>query len=150
MQGFIVNDAAVTGINTGYVKGKRILLQEDSAEDPKSRAMPTSCYLSHLELQLDEPTAGVYSGSAVVTQVSAFMAWDSDGDDPLTAESASNATWDGMTNTSIRNASIALDVWVTMPTGATAPGKCALWIKVNAGEVSVLKARLHWCDRANV
>ena len=143
MQGFIVNDAAVTGINTGYVKGKRILLQEDSAEDPKSRAMPTSCYLSHLELQLDAT-----SGSP--TQVSAFMAWDSDGDDPLTAESASNATWSGMTDTSLKNASIALDVWVTMPTGATAAGKCALWIKVNAGEVSVLKARLHWCDRANV
>jgi|TARA_Y100000296_G_C5019650_1_gene179215 hypothetical protein len=143
MQGFIVNDADVASVGTSYALGKAILLHEDSTADAKSRAMPQSCYLSHLDLQLDET-------SSTVAQVSAFLTWDSIGDDPMTGESASNALWTGLTDTSLRNTSIALDVWVTAPTGQTTAGKCYLFIKVDAGAVTVKKARLHWSDRANV
>ena len=140
MQGFAVNDATVTGITDSYVVGKRILLHEDSTADAKSSALPSACYLSHLDLQLDE-TVGT------TTQVSAFLAWDSDGDDPMTGESASNPLWTGMTDTSLRNTSIALDVWITAPTGQTTQGKCYLFLKTDAGTVSCTKARLHWATR---
>ena len=43
MQGFIANDAVVTGIDTAYDLTKKILLHEDSSIDPRSRAMPQSC-----------------------------------------------------------------------------------------------------------
>ena len=137
MQGFAVNDATVTGISTSYVAGKKILLHEDSTADAKSSALPSACYLSHLDLQLDE-TVGT------ATKVTAFLAWDSNGDDPMTGVSEGNTLWTGMTTTTLRNTSIALDVWVTAPAGQTTLGKCYLWLKTDAGTVSCTKARLHW------
>tara|TARA_R100000808_G_C2084475_1_gene107132 strand:+ start:87 stop:518 length:432 start_codon:yes stop_codon:yes gene_type:complete len=143
MQGFVVNDADVASIGTNYVAGKRILLHEDSTADALSKALPQSCYISHLDLQLDE------TGSTA-TKVSAFLAWDTDGDDPMTGESEGNVLWSGMTDTSLRNTSIALDVFVTAPTGQTTAGKCYLWIKVDAGAVTLKKARLHWATRPTI
>ena len=143
MQGFAVNDATVAGINTGYVEAKKILLHEDSDADAKSSALPSACYLSHLDLQLTETT-----GTA--TKVTAFLAWDSNGDDPMTGESPLNILWTGMTGTTLRNTSIALDVWVTAPASQTTQGKCYLWLKTDAGVVSCTKARLHWAMRATV
>ena len=143
MQGFAVNDAAVTGITTSYVLAKKILLHDDSTADAKSSALPQACYISHLDLQLDET-------GATTTKISAFLAWDSIGDDPMTAESQSNPLWTGLTDTSLRNTSIALDVWVTAPSGQTTNGKCYLWLKTDAGTVSCTKARLHWALRETV
>jgi len=148
MQGFAVNDADVALINTGYVVGKKILLHEDTAvtQDPKSSALPQACYLSHLDLQLDET-------SGTVTSVTAFLAWDEDGDDPMTGESAGNVLWSGMTDTSLKCTAIPLDVWVTAPTGQTTAGKCYLWIKVvgtSTPVVTLKKARLHWATRRTI
>lgn len=140
MQGFIVNDADVELIGTSYVLGKKILLHEDSTADALSKSMPRSCYLSHLEIQLDQT-------SATVAQVSAFLAWDSDGDDPMTGESPGNPLWTGLTDTSLRNTSIALDVFVSAPSGQTTQGKCYLWLKVDGGAATLKKARLHWAIR---
>jgi hypothetical protein len=139
-QGFIVNDAEVTAIGTAYAAAKVILLHEDSDADPLSKALPRSCFLSHLDLQLDET-------GATASQVDVFLAWDSNGDDPMSGESAGNSLWTGMTDTSLRNTSIGLDVYVTAPTGQTTNGKCYLWIRVNGGQVTVKKARLHWAVR---
>ena len=146
MQGFIVNDADVAGINTGYVLAKKILLHEDSTADPKSSALPQACYLSHLDLQLD-------ATSGDLTKVSAFLAWDSDGDDPMTGESEENVLWSGMTDTSLKNTSIGFNVWVTAPTGQTTSGKCYLWIKIfgtSTPVVTLKKARLHWATRRTI
>lgn len=139
-QGFIVNDAEVTSIGTSYVLAKKILLQEDSTADALSSALPQSCYLSHLDLQLDQT-------AATVAQVSCFLAWDSDGDDPMTDESTDNPLWSGLTDTSLRNTSINLDVFVTAPSGQTTRGKCYLWVKVDGGTATLKKARLHWAVR---
>jgi|TARA_R100000482_G_scaffold17247_1_gene4986 hypothetical protein len=139
-QGFIVNDAEVTGIGTSYAAAKSILLHEDSTADPLSKALPQSCYLSHIDLQLDQT-------SATVAKVDIFLAWDSSGDDPMSGESAGNPLWTGMTDTSLRNTSIGMDVFVTAPTGQTTSGKCYLWIRVDSGEVTLKKARLHWAVR---
>ena len=143
MQGFIVNDATVSDIETSYVLGERILLHEDSTADPLSKSMPRSCYLSHLEIQLDQAD----DSSSTVSQVSAFLAWDSGGDDPMTGESPSNPLWTGLTDTSLRNTSIALDVFVSAPSGQTTQGKCYLWLKVDGGAATLKKARLHWAIR---
>ena len=143
MQGFAVNDAAVAGITTSYAEDKKILLHEDSSADAKSSALPSACYISHLDLQLDET-------GATATKVSAFLAWDSVGDAPMTGESQSNPLWTGLTDTSLRNTSIALDVWVTAPAGQTTQGKCYLWLKTDASTVSCTKARLHWALRETV
>ncbi len=140
MQGFVVNDAEVSGIGTSYVLGKKILLHEDSTADALSKALPQACYVSHLDLQLDET-------SSTVAKVSAFLAWDSDGDNPMTGESELNPLWSGMTDTSLRSTSIALNVFVTAPSGQTTSGKGYLWIKVDGGGATLKKARLHWAIR---
>ena len=148
MQGFAVNDADVAAIDTGYVLAKKILLHEDTAvaQDPKSSALPQACYLSHLDLQLD-------ATSGTVTSVTAFLAWDSAGDDPMTGESAGNVLWSGMTDTSLKCTSIAFNAWVTAPSGQTTAGKCYLWIKVvgtSTPVVTLKKARLHWAMRETI
>jgi len=139
-QGFIVNDAEVDTITNSYVESRKILLHEDSTADPLSKRLPQACYISHLDLQLEQDSAGV-------TEVSCFLAWDSNGDDPMTGESQSNPLWSGMTTTTLRNTSIGLDVFVTAPDGQTTSGKCYLWVKVNGGQATVKKARLHWAIR---
>ena len=136
-QGFIVNDAEVDTITSTYVASRKILLHEDSTADPLSKRLPQACYISHLDLQLEQ-------NSASVSEVSCFLAWDSDGDNPMTGESQGNTLWSGMTTTNLQNTSIALDVYVTAPTGQTTSGKCYLWVKVNGGQATVKKARLHW------
>lgn len=145
MQGFIVNDATVTVITGSYVLGKKVLLHEDSSSDPLSKAMPNSCYLSHLDIQCDN-TTGTH------TKISCFLSWDEDGDDPMTAVSTGNPVWTGMTDTSLLNTCIALDVWVTRPTGQTTSGKCYLHVRGNTSgaEMSLTKARLHWVTRATI
>ncbi len=136
-QGFIVNDAEVSSIQSTYTASNKILLHEDSDQDPLSKRLPQACYISHLDLQLDQT-------ALTASKVSCFLAWDSAGDDPMTGESQDNPLWSGMTDTSLRNTSIALDVYVTAPTGQTTSGKCYLWLKVDGGSVTLKKARLHW------
>ena len=139
-QGFIINDAEVTAIGSAYAVGKVVTLHEDTPATDLSKAMPQGCYLSHLELQLDETTP-------TSATVSCFLTWDSTGDDPLTAEATAVSLHDGLTDTSLRNTSVAMDVWVRAPAGQTASGKCYLFLKVNAGAVTLKKARLHWVAR---
>lgn len=142
MQGFAVNDATVASITTSYAVAQKILLHEDSDVDAKSSALPSACYISHLDLQL--------SDAAGTSKVSAYLSWDSDGDDPMTGESQSNPLWTGSTTNTLRNTSIALDVWVTAPAGQTTQGKCYLFLKTDAGTVNCTKARLHWALRETI
>tara|TARA_R110002051_G_C8431927_1_gene453586 strand:+ start:28 stop:480 length:453 start_codon:yes stop_codon:yes gene_type:complete len=150
MQGFIVNDAEVTGITGSYVLGKKVLLHEDNdpstGSDVYSKAMPNSCYLSHLDLQLDQEEATLHK------YVSCFLTWDAAGDDPMTSESAGNQVVAGLTDTSLALASIALDVWVTRPAGQTTAGKVYLHLRGNAAGATyaVKKARLHWATRKTI
>jgi len=138
-QGFVVNDAEVTSIGTSYAAGKVIKLHADATSDANSKGMPSACYLSHLELQLDET-------SSTVATVSAFLCWDANGDDPLTAEASGVSLHAGLTDTSLRNTSIAMDVWIREPASATS-GEVSLFLKVDAGAVTLKKARLYWVGR---
>jgi hypothetical protein len=139
-QGFIVNAAEVTSIGTSYAIGKIVTLNANDDIDDKSTAMPSGSYLSHLELQLDET-------SSTVANVSCFLTWDAAGDDPITAEASEIALHAGMTDTSLRNTSISMDVWAGSPTGQAVTGTCYLFLKVNAGAVTLKKARLYWVVR---
>ena len=139
-QGFIINDAEVTAVATSFAVAKAILLHEDSALDANSKALPQACYLSHLELQLDTT-----SGSP--TEVSAFVTYDSAGDDPLTAVASGNSLNAGLTDTSLVSTAISMNVFFRAPASQTTAGKLYLFIKVDAGQVTVKKARLHWAVR---
>ena len=141
MKGFVVNDADVASITTSYNNGQGILLHEDAASDANSRAMPQAGYLAHVEVQREET-------GATCANISLFLTWDSAGDDPMTGEADAQTVHAGLTDTSLRNIAVSLDTWYTAPSGQTTDGKCYLWIKTNAGTVTLKKARLYWADRA--
>ena len=152
MQGFASNDADVAGITgSSFVLGKAIKLHADTDVDDKSSALPSACYLSHLDLQLD-------ATSGTPTKGSAILAWDLGGDSPMTGLSEGNALWGGLTDanidsasvTALFNTSIGLDVWITSPESQTTQGACYLWIIVDTGTVTVKRARLHWALRETV
>ena len=139
-QGFIVNDAAVSAIGTSYAVGKGIKLHGDTGSDANSRQVPQACYLSHLEVTVD-------TASGSPTKLSAFLTYDSAGDEPLTGESADNTLHAGLTNTSLLNTAITLDVFFNAPATQTTAGALYLFLKVDAGTVNCTKARLHWAMR---
>tara|TARA_R100000458_G_scaffold58380_1_gene66303 strand:- start:6606 stop:7031 length:426 start_codon:yes stop_codon:yes gene_type:complete len=137
MRGFICNDNATTEIATSY--GNGVLLHEDSGTDPRSRAMPQSCWLSHVDIQL--------TSANNATTVSAFLTWDSGKDHPMTGEATGYKLQSGSTS-NLKHVTIALDADVTAPTAQTTAGKCYLWVLVDdsTGTPVVASARLHWAD----
>ena len=137
MRGFICNDNATTEITTSY--GNGVLLHEDAIVDARSRAMPQSCWLSHVDIQLTAANSAA--------TVSAFLTWDSGRDHPMSGEAKGYTLQAGSTS-NLKHVSIALDADVTAPTSQTTAGKCYLWVKVDdsAGSPQVASARLHWAD----
>ena len=154
MQGFIVNDAEVSDITSSYQLSKKILLHEDIQADKYSKSMPNSCYLSHLDIQmLQEADDGSGTDAGEHTKISAYLSWDEDGTDPMTAESEGVKGWVGLTTSGGQNylsTCIALDVWITRPAGQTTAGKCYLHLRGNRGstQFTLKKARLHWATRS--
>ena len=143
-QGFVVNTAVVTGIQTTYVS---VLMEAGSLAaigiDARAKALPQSCYLSHLELKLDE-TAGT------VATVDCYLTWDLAGNEPLTAAATGVTLHAGSPggDTSLRNTAIALDVWVNAPTAQTTAGTVYLWLKIGGGGTATLTdARIQWVSR---
>tara|TARA_R110002012_G_scaffold1471_2_gene6304 strand:- start:680 stop:1105 length:426 start_codon:yes stop_codon:yes gene_type:complete len=137
MRGFICNDNATTEIVTSY--GNGVLLHEDAAVDARSRAMPQSCWLSHVDISLTNANSAA--------TVSAFLTWDSGKDHPMTGEATGYKLQAGSTS-NLKHVSISLDADVTAPTAQTTAGKCYLWILVDdaTGSPEVATARLHWAD----
>jgi|TARA_R110000824_G_scaffold157829_2_gene331327 hypothetical protein len=136
-QGFICSDEAVTGINDGYVLAKKILLHEDSAVDSNSRAMPSACHWSHLEIHV----SSIATSAATLT---CYLTWDSIGDYPATSESDATTIVVGLTEATDGGVAISLDVNPTFPTVATTTGKVYLHVKTDTGTVTVGTARLYW------
>jgi hypothetical protein len=139
--GFVVNDAEIASIGTSYAVGKVITLHEDTTSDAKSLhgELPGGgATWSHIDLVLQ-----VTSGSP--TTVEAVLTWDSTGDD-IAAGPTQNALnlVAGLTSGALRMASLTLGVTPHAPASQSAAGKCYLFIKVDAGAVTLKKARLHW------
>jgi len=143
MQGFIVNANATTEVRDTYAAmgggNVGLILEEDSTVDAKSRAMPQSCYLSHLDLSLTNANSA--------TTVDCFFTWDTGRDHPMTGEATGQKLSEGVTS-NLKHVSISLDAVVTAPTAQTTAGKCVLWVQVNnhTGNPEIATARLHWAD----
>ena len=137
MQGFICNDNATTEIVTSYGNG---LLLEENTVDARSRAMPQSCYLSHVHISLTNANSAA--------TVSCFLTWDSGKDHPMTPQYLTKVLMAGSTS-NLKHVSIAVDQVVTAPTAQTTAGKCYLWAIVSAdtGDPEIATARLHWADK---
>ncbi len=146
MQGFITNSSDVTGITGSFNLDKKILLHEDSSADVFSKALPNSCFLSHLDIQVD-----ITSGSP--TKFTAFLTWDENGDDPCTGLGKGIEGQAGLTDTSLLSTSVIMGTYVTRPAGQTTEGKLYLHLRHNAGggaTVTLKKARLHWVVRETI
>jgi len=137
MRGFICNDNTTTEITTSY--GNGVLLHEDATIDARSRAMPQSCWLSHVDISL--------TNANDATTVSAFLTWDSGKDHPMSGEATGYKLSSGSTS-NLKHVTIALNMDATAPSSQTTAGKCYIWILVNdaTGSPEVASARLHWAD----
>tara|TARA_R100001594_G_scaffold147680_2_gene201135 strand:+ start:623 stop:1087 length:465 start_codon:yes stop_codon:yes gene_type:complete len=148
MQGFIVN-AANTEVRQAYADmggasgggtNTPCRLQANSGVDARSKAMPQSCYLSHLDLRLTNANAA--------TTVSCFLTWDTAGDQPMTGEATGQRLSVGRTTANSRHVSISIDAVVTAPTVQSNVGEAVLWVIVDdeTGNPEIASARLHWAD----
>ena len=148
MQGFIVN-AANTEVRVAYADmggatsagtNTPCRLQVNSSVDAKSKAMPQSCYLSHLDLRLTNANSA--------TTVSCFLTWDTAGDQPMTGEATGQKLQTGRTTANSKHVSIAIDSVVTAPTSQSNAGEAVLWVIVDdvTGNPEIASARLHWAD----
>ena len=81
--------------------------------------------------------------------MSAFLTYDSAGNDPLTGESADNTLHAGVGDATLLNTAIDLTVYFRAPASQTTAGKLYLFLKVDAGTVDCTKARLHWAVKDN-
>tara|TARA_R100001163_G_C5061514_1_gene198453 strand:- start:337 stop:762 length:426 start_codon:yes stop_codon:yes gene_type:complete len=137
MRGFICNDNATTEITTSY--GNGLLLKEKDTVDAKSRAMPQSCWLSHVDISLTNANSA--------TTLSAFLTWDSGKDHPMSGEATGYKLQSGSTS-NLKHVTISLDMDATAPTAQTTAGTCYLWVLVDdaTGSPEVATARLHWAD----
>jgi len=145
MQGFITNSSDVELITGSFQISKKILLHEDSSADVFSKALPNSCFLSHLDIQ-----AKITAGSP--TKFTAFLSWDENGDDPCTGLAKGIEGQAGLTDTTFLSTSIALGTYITRPSGQTTEGKLYLHLRGNAadGRITLKKARLHWVVRETI
>ena len=137
MRGFICHDNITTEIRETY--GNGLLLHEDSDMDPRSRAMPQSCWLSHVDISL--------TNANDATTLSAFLTWDSGRDHPMSCEATGYKLQSGSTS-NLKHVTISLDMDATAPTAQTTAGKCYLWVLVDdhTGSPEIASARLHWAD----
>lgn len=136
-QGFIVNDAEVAGITTAYDLAKVILLHEDTTSDSRSQKMPSSCTVCDLEGVVD--TTG---GSPA--QISGYLTWDAAGDNIMAGPFNVTTLVAGLTAETLFMFTVELREVRTAPAGATAQGQCYLFLKTDAGTVTLKKARLGW------
>jgi hypothetical protein len=149
MQGFIVNyeAAAVTAIGTSYAAGKRIRLKADRSVDNKSKDIPSSCYVSHLELEVEDESAG---GGPVPTTLNAKITYDDNGDDVFAGPTGDVTLDPNVSAANKFNLALRVDGWPTMPTDQTTANQLVLFLKVDQGTIKVSqgKVRLHWVSRS--
>ena len=142
-QGIIVNDAAVTGIQTTYTS---CLLHEDEVSDARSvnGSLPSACLWGDLELVFDV-TAGA------CTDIDVVLTWDSAGDDVAVGEmqlsTSDGSLVAGMNDTSRLMASVPLNAFKRATDQQTTAGKLYLWAQIAdalGGTISILTAKLQW------
>ena len=136
-QGFICSDGAMSAVGNSFALGKAILLKEDSAVDANSRAMPSACHWSHLEIH-------VSSIASSAASLNVYLTWDAAGDLPCTAASGATTIVTGLQTATDGGLAIDLDVFATFPATATTSGQVYLFAKTDTGTVQIDVARLYW------
>ena len=137
--GFATNASAATGINTGYVLAKGILLASVSSTTGAETPFTAGCYFDNLELECT-PTGAV-------TTVTARLTWDVAGDHQATAAKAITLL-QGITTTTLWGGVADFQEWKRPPASQAAPGQVYLWLKTDANTIDVAAggAKLHWTD----
>jgi hypothetical protein len=140
-QGFIVNTAAVAGLTTTYALARIVTLSGTDALalaiDSRATTKPQGGYWSHLELNFTETVA-------VPASCTFHLTWDAAGDIKASAE-ATITLVSGITTVARWGGASGLDVWPNANGNSTA-GVLYLWIRTNAGTVTLNTARLYWRD----
>jgi len=140
-QGFITNTTAPTSLSTSAFTA--VLLAEQtsgSPSDANSKAMPSGCSISHLDLVFTS------AGSGTEDTVTCYLTWDSTGNDPLTATATAVELTTGGTST-VRHTTVALgDFFCRAPATQTTAGKVYLWVKPSMSSSTLGQARLNWHD----
>lgn len=143
MMGFAIDDTGGTGtqagITTAYAVANVILLHLDADQDARSGALPSAGYLSHLDLK-------VLATAGSPANVDAWLSWDAAGDHAATGEFTDQVLVAALTTANTYNTRIVIDHWYKAPSVQTTKGKLYLWVKFNAGTVTVQRARLYWSD----
>ncbi len=130
----INNGGPQAGITTAFSAAQAIALTSVADANP----MPAEGQWAHLELVMTV-TGGV------PTQVSAFLAWDAAGDNHASAVAVSTSLQAGLTTATVRCTSMIADTLYRCPAGVT-PGTVYLFLKTDAGTVTLTSARLVWAD----
>lgn len=138
-QGFICNEATVAAIGTSFLL---VTLSGEAAAvaiDALARKRPSGGYWSYLEVNFTQ------TGAAPAT-CTYKLTWDAAGDVAASSEATITLTAGVTTGTKWGGAS-GLDIWPALNSSATATtNKVYLWVKVNAGTVTLDTARLYWRD----
>ena len=148
MQGFVCEAADQTLVGTTY-DVLQLITRDGGPEAPthlardrQSRRRPQSAYWSHLDIVLDET-------SATVSTVSVRLFWDPTCDDQAAPEIIAADLEPGVTDTSLRMASIPIRLSPTAPGSNQVTKKLYALVKVagaGAPVATVTKCRLHWDD----
>ncbi len=139
--GFIQKRVAtpVTAVGTAYAVEKAILLEYDDAAQGSAKLPGGGNHWSHVEIILTVTTP-------TPTTLHTFLSWDAEGDDIAAGPTQTAYTLQaGLTSTSTRMVVIPLnDICPTAPADQSAANRLYAFVKVDNGEVTITRYRLHW------
>ncbi|MCP4437124.1 MAG: hypothetical protein GY913_21830 [Proteobacteria bacterium] len=135
--GFVVSDVNNSAITADLSTTAVVLLHADSDQDANSEAMPSSGYLSHVELH--------FTSAATPTTVQAHLTWELAGDEPASGQSAAT-TLHALQTSDEKGAAIGIDQFYRTPALATSAGQIYLWLVLDSGTATLESARLHWAE----
>lgn len=147
-QGFACEAADVASITTSYAIAQVVTLGANITRDASAKAVPAGGMWSYLDVQV------LKTGGAPTT-VEAVITWDTAGDDPayVTTVAADLVAAGTTANTFI--GTLPLNFWPSTPWGAAdgaarpaayVTGRVYVQLRVDAGTVTLKKARLHFRD----
>jgi len=139
--GFIINETQETGVGAADDLTKLFLIHENTVRDKNSKhgALSSQAVITQIDMILDETTITV-----ATAQITLF--WDSLGNDIALGRSEAVTLRPGLTDTSLRMATMSVNTRVRRPATQTTPGALYGLITVDAGEVTVKTVRVHWAD----
>lgn len=137
-KGFACEAADVAGITTAFAVAQVIALDGHTGRDAFATAFPQGGYLDHIEVKVLQTAVG---GLSTLT---AMLCWDSTGDEVVWTGTIS--LFASLTTASTFTGQATVDRWYRAPTKQTANGHLYLFLKTDAGTVTLKRARVYWAD----